>query len=312
MRTRLALLVLLLVAPTLASAAEVLPMTSFVDYFWANLRNDLQRVVASNPYHRVADAIYLVLATILMIGHVHKIWRVGFAALLPDTVRLVVMLLLVRALMAIYGDFTQLTYDGIRDVGAILQSALIGRSEPLAPLTSLLQQAEFLSIKAPGLSLWNIFDNILRVIGLLSCSITVFAMLIVAGFCQLWGFVGYSLMKLIGLFFLPLVLHERTAVYFDNWLGLFLSFAVYDVLIRTVLSLASRTFGLCFGLVEISSAQLLTVDGIASCLVLLVFGVMVIYALFRCSAFAGSLMGGGSAVSASIARLATFAAKAFA
>jgi hypothetical protein len=150
-----------------------------------------------------------------------------------------------------------------------------------------------------SISLWNASITQLLVsiaYFLVFCLLGLCAML--AGISSQWGSL---IAKLLGLLFVPFVLIPQLRHYFANWLGMFLSVAMFNVIIGILMPMQLLATKLALGLphtTEIGTETIsLSVDNGMSSIALLCFIVIGILYLFKAFSIASALVGGSGALS---------------
>ena len=136
----------------------------------------------------------------------------------------------------------------------------------------------------------------------------VFMFSIIGFIANVWALWGYALSKLIGLFFIPFIMLQRTAFLFDGWMRLFTGFLVYGVIARanlllTVLALKSL-FGIPGYAVDTGYNVRWDFSGMGDIIGLAGFMIVSILALISTGRFAASVVSGATGFGSSISTMA--------
>jgi hypothetical protein len=163
-----------------------------------------------------------------------------------DVFTIVLLGAMVRIFMDFYDDITSILLSWASDVGGAVQYSIVGSKDVFYAVSSIDN-----IINAITLPEASFFSSIKLVIAIAVIQVIAWVLSILAFFCMAWGVYGFALAKLVGWFFIPFVLLERTASLFDGWLRYLVGFLIYMVIARAnivlVLILLSSYFGVPLG-----------------------------------------------------------------
>jgi hypothetical protein len=170
-----------------------------------------------------------------------------------DVFAIVLLGAMVRIFMDFYDEITTILLSWASDVGGAVQFPIVGSKDVFFAVSYINNM-----INAFTLPEASFFSSIKLVIIVLSIQGIVWLLSIMAFFCMAWGVYGFALAKLVGWFFIPFVLLERTASLFDGWLRYLVGFLVYMVIARVnivlVLILLSSYLGISLTTVRAGGA----------------------------------------------------------
>lgn len=317
----LALLLVLagMFAPTDEAAAQAQPPAAAPAIYermqaWNQAINARVALAVQNPrYFRAANVFWIVFSLIALVQVFLRAGFTGWMRHLPDLIDKLVLIALVWGLMLTYNTWTSLVNDVFLGLREILQTAITGDPDPFAPAFRILYAAESVNYDT-GFALLDWAASIPIILASVLVTAVLFIICVVAAGASMWAFWGYTIMKLIGLFFVPFLLFDRLAQWFDNWFSLFAAFSIYNLLVSLSLNLAAYAFYLGLGyadpMVEPNSAPIV-LTSIWQVFPIFFFACVSIWGIAQCSKLAQSLMG-TSAVSAQITGLTSTVKAAFA
>jgi len=112
-----------------------------------------------------------------------------------------------------------------------------------------------------------------------------------------WAIWGYSLAKMIGWMFIPMLMFQRLEWLFSGWLRLFFGFLLYNVIARVNLVLVALILKNLLGATSISPTQdmpfQMAMTSIYDVAGVLVFLVVAVLALISTGKFASTIAGSG-------------------
>jgi hypothetical protein len=213
----------------------------------------------------------------------------------------VFFIIAVRAAMSSYDALTGYMFGASYELQSIYATGLLGYTPRNGAWGELLQVMTHSTIES--VAIWN--ASILQV--LVSCAY--FLVFCILGLCAIIGGIyaqwGYLIAKLVGLLFIPFVLIPELRHYFMNWLGLFLSVCMFNVVAGVIMPLLLLATKMALGIPHLSEMGSeivsLSVDDGFSSIALLCFILIGCFYMFRAFAIAGALVGGGGALSVRLA-----------
>jgi hypothetical protein len=216
-----------------------------------------------------------------------------------DLIQPLLMVMISRLLIDHYDYLTGLCWDMSEGISAGIQQAAIGSSDPFL-LPAFINDV-MAGIENNDVSWWSAFWTFLT-------ANVVFAMVLlfsILGFiANSWALWGYSLSKIIGLFFIPFLMLKRTGFLFDGWMRLFSGFLVYGVIARVNLLLTVIAIKSLFGIpgYTIDTTYNVRWDfaGLGDIMGLAGFMVVGILALIATGRFASSVVSGASGFGSSV------------
>jgi len=234
--------------------------------------------------------------------------RAGFA----DLVSLVVLVLITQVLMLQYDVLTRTIYSGFDGLAGLYQQALIGTDEPMDTAFSLIQRTASTVITEEEGDWWGFginFDLTAWMnMAVAACFAIVQALFAtVVALVVVWVFLGYTIMKLIGVLFVPALVLPIGRRYFMSWLSLFLGFLTFGFLSRIVLALA--LIGAQTGVMDGGGAAggtLIVMGSVWDVLALFLFYAACGYGLFRSGTIASTLTSSGFALQDPIGKAASW------
>lgn len=280
---------------------------------WNQVINAKVGFAVENPrYFRAAQVFWMVFSIYTIAMLFLRVGVGGFTRNLPEFVDRFIMIAFVWGLMTTYNTWTGLVSEVFAGLGEILQTSLTGDPDPFAPAFRILYAAESVNYET-GFALLDIASSIPIIVASLLFTVLMFLLCVVAAGASMWAYWGYTVMKLIGLFFVPFMLFDRLSSWFDNWFSLFCAFSVYNLLVTLSLNLASYAFYIGLGYSDPSvppNSAPIVITSAWQVFPLIFFACMCIYGIWRCSTLAQALMG-TSGVSAQIRSLSSSVSSAF-
>ena len=237
----------------------------------------------------------------------------GFVFSTVDLVGVLTVIMLgfiVRILMGFYGQLTSLLLTWAGDASTALQMPIVGNDDVFFVASYIGRIMGAISL--PSADIWDAISFSLLIVVFQS---VIWILSILSFFAVAWGVWGFALAKLIGWFFIPFMLLERTSALFDGWLRFMLGFLFYMFIARAnlimVLVLLTTYFGLPIAPATTSTVQAITVapgdfGELTGLLALLIIAVL---ALLSTGKFAASIVGGIGGFGGTLARVATFGAR---
>jgi hypothetical protein len=188
---------------------------------------------------------------------------------------------IVRILMTSYDPLTSLLLTWAGDAASAIQFPIVGSNDAFFVSSYVNQIMQ--SITLPETS---IFASISQVLLITALQFVIWILSILSFFALTWGVWGFALAKLVGWFFIPFMLLERTAALFDGWLKLMVGFLVYIfiaranlvlvlILISTYFNLPLSPAGLSVGYaINVSPSNFTEIGGFLSLLVIAVLALL--------------------------------------
>lgn len=217
---------------------------------------------------------------------------------------------IVRILMDFYSPLTSLLLTWSGDASTAIQQPIVGNDDVFFVAAYIGRIIGAISL--PSADIWDAISFSLLIVVFQSA---IWILSILAFFTVTWGIWGYALAKLIGWFFIPFMLLERTSALFDGWLRFMLGFLFYMLIARAnivfVLVLITTYFGLPIAPSTTSTVQAITVapgdfGELTGFLTLLIISII---ALLSSGKFAASIVGGVGGFGGTIASFANVAAR---
>lgn len=190
----------------------------------------VEKVVASSAITDFSFTLWKFFAVVLLV------WEMAIAALsgfdFSKLFATIFIIVVVRILMLNYDQLTAALWSWSEGLATSIQTSAVGADDEFfAPryLWNLLTSISWDSSNF-AFHMQSVLAELF--LGLLS------ALLCIASFfASIWALWGYSIAKMIGLTFLPLLLFKRLSWLFDGWLRFFFGFLVYNVLAKAMLML---------------------------------------------------------------------------
>ena len=214
-----------------------------------------------------------------------------------------IMVLVTRLLIDNYSYLTGLCWDLSEGIAGGIQQAAIGNADPFL-LPGFISDV-MAGIEHNDVSWWSAFWSLITA-NIVFALVFIFS--IIGFIANVWALWGYALSKLIGLFFIPFIMLQRTAFLFDGWMRLFTGFLVYGVIARanlllTVLALKSL-FGIPGYAVDTGYNVRWDFSGVGDIIGLAGFMIVSILALISTGRFAASVVSGATGFGSSISTMA--------
>lgn len=248
--------------------------------------------------------VMAVIATLLFLYN----WGTNRASL-ADGIGLAVRMLLVSVALLSYPTLTATLSDLGTGIGGLMQQAMLGDDDPFYPLFRVMSATE--NVQFPEFdSMWAL--NASKLLGLVLAYLGVMVLIIVVALVTVWAFWGYTLMKLVGIFFLPFLLVPKTAAWFDNWLAIFLGFIAFEMLARIGVSMTTLAIYIALGIPPFGEPYEVTIDimNFWSAIPLTLFVAINVYGLFRLVGLSSGLFSSGIGVSQALGNVSGMVSKA--
>jgi hypothetical protein len=280
--------------------------TSFQS-FLTNVSGYIKLVVApSSNAEKFIEATFFTLLIFRLAIELSK-WAFDHADLF-DVATVVLLGVIVRVFMDSYDYITSMLLILSGDVGAAIQMPIIGNSDVFFGVSYIHNLLEAITLPET-----SILDDLKLVLLLAFFQLIIWGLSVMAFFCMAWGVYGFALAKLVGWFFIPLMLLEKTAQLFDGWFRFLVGFLIYSVIARAniilVLLLLTSYFGIPMAVVKagqpinyaitISGDNYSDLGGLAAMLIISVL------ALLATGKFAMAIAGGVGGFGGVAGRLAT-------
>lgn len=229
MRLRLALALLVLPVAASAAGSSVGETTSILSEFARITGERAMNVLQSMSYIRMAYALFIA-AAIFKLASAYRAFIFQGVDGLIDALDAILQCFIVVGLMTVYGDLTKVINDAFMGAAQIIAAPLSPTGSSAAPaqdaITGILNELAAFEIPLPnfftdpaGFVLTFVYNFMVWLIGL------------AVGGSLLYSFWGYTLLKILGLPFLPTLLTERFKPMFDAWFSMFLSIGLYYVVL---------------------------------------------------------------------------------
>lgn len=178
------------------------------------------------------NAEFIAFATYRLVIVVGK-WAFDSADLV-EVFSVVMLIAIVQILIDFYDVLTSglLTWSG--DFAGVIQFEILGTDDVFFAVSYISNLVDNISFQEGG---WSIIPDVVPAFLMICCFGLLWIMATAAFVGMAWAVWGFALAKLIGWFFLPFLLIERTAELFDGWLKFLVGFLFYAVIIRVNMSL---------------------------------------------------------------------------
>ena len=137
---------------------------------------------------------------------------------------------------------------------------------------------------------------------------TLFLLSIISFLSSCWALYGYALSKIIGLFFIPFLMLEKTSFLFDGWVRFFCGFLIYGIIARANLVLTMIAIKTFYGIPTntINTSLVISYDftGLGDVLGMVAFTFISILALLSTGRFAATIVSGAQGFGGSVAAVA--------
>ncbi|GLQ00086.1 hypothetical protein GCM10007891_19390 [Methylophaga thalassica] len=237
------------------------------------------------------NAEFITFATIRLSMILSK-WAMDSAELI-DIFAVVLLISIVQILIDFYDILTTglLTWSG--DLAGIIQYTIVGNDDVFFITSYLSNVVDKISFTDDS---WSLMPDLMNVLMLFICTGLLWLVSIAAFFGMAWSIWGFALAKLIGWFFLPFLLLDKTATLFDGWLRFFLGFLFYAVIIRVNGSLVAVMMKAYFDIPLGVDAEIqnivITANSFSDVGALMSMCLVSILALFATGKFAVAISGG--------------------
>lgn len=158
------------------------------------------------------------------------------------------LIMMVRVLMLGYLPIVDALWEWSRDAGGLLQEVLLGTRDPYLPT------ALWTLVMAKMNPDVGIFSGIIVFVNTLVLMLLAAILAMLGWFASIWAFWGFTVAKLVGFMFIPMLLFDRLSFLFDGWLRFALGFLIYGILVKVNIALITLGLMWWFGLTEITSA----------------------------------------------------------
>lgn len=236
-------------------------------------------------------------------------WTLAFTALMRsafdfmrdrgdwlDFVYTIVFVVAVRGSMFAYDGITNTMYGASQAIGGLYSAGILGY-----PAESWIELLDVLThVQLPEMSIWD--ATIGDIIGIFIMMICTSLLALAAWIAAVYNEWQYLIVKIIGLFFIPWVLFKVTREYFLNWLHLFVSVCLFNLVLGILAPALLLAVKIAFGFdhsmpIAGQPTVILSLDNPIAYLAGPAFILVGILMLMRATAIAQSLAGTGSALS---------------
>ncbi|MDA8382981.1 MAG: type IV secretion system protein [Betaproteobacteria bacterium] len=289
----------LLLMPISAFAAQPSVASSFYS-FETDVGGYVSTVLTNTTVMAIVIFLWSFFAVILLVWTMVR-WSFGRAGV-ADLLNAAFLLLFTKLLINTFDLLTKGLWGMFSGIADAIQSAVIGHVDVMFLATFVQKIVSLISVPVPSVTG---FVSSLQAFGVLFLVYGVAtALSVVAYITTVWALWGYTLAKLVGLFFIPTLLWERTSFLFDGWLRFFLGFLLYGLIARVNLILVGVAMCAYFH-IPLSTLGSGSLAGITGSYVysfstetegigLLTFLLIGVVALFATGRFAASLSQGAS------------------
>lgn len=278
-------------APQQIDPASFENTTSGFQHFYQNITPYVENVITSSAISDFATTLWKFFSVVLIVWQVGQGVHKGFD--IGKVIGTLFLISVVRILMLNYDQMTAALWSWSEGLSTSIQTSAIGvDDEFFAPryLWNLLSSINWDS--------GNILFHLQNVIASIFLGVAALLLSVLAFFASAWALWGYSIAKMIGLTFVPLILFERLSWLFDGWLRFFFGFLIYNVVAKAMLMLVifalSAYFNIPADTVPQEQGYHLVINTITDILGLAVFIVISIIGLTFTGTFVKSLVSGSN------------------
>ncbi len=264
--------------------------------FQHDLSTAISEILTQPDYQNGALLLWAFFAVLLLIWTFSQ-WALG-AARFTDILQALFLVLFTKLFMSqgIYDELTTACWDFANGMGRLVQIGVIGQGDLF--YTPLFVTKLTAAMVLPELTDFNMGTLMLKLLVIATLSFSSILLSLLAFIATVWGLWGYTLAKIIGLFFIPTLMYERLSWLFDGWLRFFFGFLVYVIVARVnmaMLVLALISY-LGMGVPELSDEFTPIVfdpiENFSQILGLLAFVWVGLFALFSTGKFASAVVAG--------------------
>jgi hypothetical protein len=289
----------------IANPGDVGGMGALFNAFSNVIRTEVWPALQATPAYAFAESLFAFFTAILLIELVFRFMMSGVT--LAEVLEKIFFIALVRCLMLVYDDGTAAMWGWADAFGGSIQQAAVGTDELFfvpAFISGIMNKFSFLDL--------SIFDGIMVVLSLVVLSILTTILSVLSYFAVAWGVWGYTVAKLLGWMFVPLMMFKRLEFLWDGWFRFFMGFLMFTVMARVQLSLTAIIFRLYFNLPTYSAGDPLPateLTGLSDFLGVIVMIVIAICGLLSTGRFATAIAGGVGGFGGALRSVAMTAAK---
>lgn len=195
------------------------------DHFLKNISQFVTDLSNNQTYNRLILAIMGFLVFLVVITNFFKyIWNGADVELWVESA---IWCIGSFAILNFYDPMLTSIWNAAQALGGLAQEVAVGNTDPFFLPMWTMQTMD--AIIVPDTSIW---DSIVIIftgfIWTLVCTVLNFIMWLSA----LYSVFGYALAKMIGLIFIPFIIHPLTRSSFNAWLRFFVGFVILSVLLR--------------------------------------------------------------------------------
>ncbi|WP_417536646.1 type IV secretion system protein [Methylophaga sp.] len=224
---------------------------------------------------------------------------------LVEVFSVVMLIAIVQILIDFYDVLTTglLTWSG--DFAGVISNEITGTDDVFFTVSYLSNLSDSITFEEGG---WSIIPDVVPAFLMLLCFGLLWLLGTAAFVGMAWAIWGFALAKLIGWFFIPFLLLERTAELFDSWLRFLIGFLFYAVIIRVnmalVVLLLSAYFGVPMTVGENPEPIIIEVDSFSNVAGFIALYVVGILSIFATGKFATAIAGGVGGFGGTLGRVA--------
>jgi hypothetical protein len=283
------------------------------NYFAAQMNNfvreteqDIVRLIQNGRVGQHAEII-LQAGEVIALVFILAQWAYGRAHT-QEVFQIFIVILIVNAVFANYGFWTNLTFGYLDGLGIDIQEALTGTRSVHGPSQYIAQISASFVVED-----FSLFDfNISRLIFSALLFIALALVSVAATIMSLWGTLGYLVVLPFGLLLVPTLLHHHTSFLFEGWFRVFIAYCLYGLVARTIVSVVALMYANILGLdYGINVGRVILLNNTPQMALFLLVAVLAIFLIFLSVGIVRAITNGAfQGVGGAVGKVASAAARA--
>jgi hypothetical protein len=268
-----------------------------VQHFSQVIEASLVQTVRSPDYYRFALLLFIAGLVFVVSNFAIQWFRLGLEAIQEEAFESILLVIVTSVLFFSYGEWTKAFNDATLGVSQIIQQGMTGRTDTFYPVSRLMHAAVTIDYTIPY-GFWDIVKAPFVFIAAIVLSIQLLAMYVVVCGIWMWAFWGYSVMKVVGLLFVPMLFFRPLAGWFDSWFRTFAAFGFMNILVTISLNIAANAFYVALGYPNMNSTPMshpIVINTGWEVAPLILFGMVSLWGMFQCISLANAITGGAAA-----------------
>jgi len=260
-----------------------------MDAFMKTVTKQLNNILNDSKLEKFVNALWNALTVILLFTAFAK-FSMGTISIY-ELVHPLLLIMITRIMLNNYDYLTSICWDWSEGIAGGIQNAVIGSTDPFI-LPGFIHDV-IAGIQTKDVSFMSGLNLVLA--GWIIIAI-IFLLSVLAFLANAWALWGFALSKIIGWFFIPFLMLQRTSYLFDGWVRLFTGFLVYGIIARANLLLTVLAIKAFFqipgGILNTGQTIRLGFEGVADVFGLAAFLLIAILALIATGRFATTVVSG--------------------